>query len=79
MLADQWHQMLLDDYVAALQARRVIGQAVPVSYSVLPASGGGTPTGTVTVSDRHLQTSGFLFLKVSPFLIFNNQTQVLQW
>ncbi len=29
----------------------VAGQAVPVSYSVLPASGGGTPAGTVTVSD----------------------------
>ncbi len=29
----------------------VVGQAVPVSYSVAPASGGGTPTGTVTVSD----------------------------
>jgi hypothetical protein len=29
----------------------VVGQAVPVSYSVVPASGGGTPTGTVTVSD----------------------------
>ena len=50
--------MLLDDYVAALQARRVIGQAVPVSYSVLPASGGGTPTGTVTVSDRTESCTG---------------------
>jgi Ca2+-binding RTX toxin-like protein len=29
----------------------VVGQAVLVGYSVVPASGGGTPTGTVTVSD----------------------------
>jgi Ca2+-binding RTX toxin-like protein len=29
----------------------VVGQAVPVQYSVVPMSGSGTPTGNVTISD----------------------------
>ena len=36
----------------------VVGQAVPVGYSVVPTSGSGTPTGTVTVSDGTVSCTG---------------------
>jgi Ca2+-binding RTX toxin-like protein len=36
----------------------VVGQSVPVSYGVVPASGGGTPTGTVTVTDGTVSCTG---------------------
>ncbi len=36
----------------------VVGQAVTVQYSVAPISGGGTPTGNVTVSDGTISCTG---------------------
>lgn len=36
----------------------VVGQSVPVLYSVTPTSGGRTPTGTVTVTDGTISCTG---------------------